>query len=136
MESLQIICTPSIYGGPGFVGKRAHKIILVAMVTNYTTPAYFWQLTFLQGYHGTYHRMQIWFHGCSNAQPHFPGVFLPTEGDGAGVVMISGTLAKSTLAAFRIAPPESAAGARLGNLGLVPVEKVACLLSLLISTLL
>ena len=71
-----------------------------------------------------------------NTQSHFPGVLRPTEGDGVGVVMISGTLAKSTLAAFRIAPPESAAGARLGNLGLVPVEKVACLLSLLISTLL
>ena len=68
----------------------------------------------------------------SNAQPHFPGVFLPTEGDGAGVVMISGTSAKSTLTAFRIAPPEPTAEARLGNLGLVPVEKVACLLSLLI----
>ena len=58
--------------------------------------------------------------------------------------MISGTLAKSTLAAFRIAPPlpplpDAAAvpGARLlASLGLVPVEKVAFLFNLLILSVL
>ena len=51
---------------------------------------------------------------------YLPGVLRPMEGD--VVVMISGTLAKSTLAAFRIAPAAARVARELG-FGLVPVAE-------------